>query len=202
MYRLLAVALFSVSFLADHGFAVNVPFKACSSSSHLALQTVTADVWPPAKGATLSLNVTGNLDEPVSSGKYQVTVKLDGIKLPIDISGSISDFKPLPWANGTLSFTYSQDIPASTPGGSYLVQINAQDQAGADLICLQIAFKESLPAISVKGEAIHPVPSHLLATHAIRSHSKRLGRTWNGGKTDKNVAKRHVRNHHRHSNTE
>lgn len=125
--------------LAATALSVDVPYKSCGSG-HLTIDTVQADVWPPVKGQDLLLNVTGSLDEDITSGKYSIAIKVDGFPLPV-ITGSISDFKPLPWTKGPFNFTYGPNIPSAAPSGSYTLQLTAVDQSSSSILCIDMSFK-------------------------------------------------------------
>jgi len=124
--------------------AVSVPYKWCGSSSDDAtIQSITSNEFPPKAGDTLTLNVTGNLSKEVTDGTYLIKIVIDGIiPLPSE-NGSISVFRPLPWPEGALNFSYSRPIPAAAPTGSYVVTISAIDQDYVQIFCISVAFKLS-----------------------------------------------------------
>lgn len=120
--------------------AVPVPYKWCGSSSDDAtLTSIVSNEFPPVKGDTLSLNVTGNLSKEVTSGQYTIAITVGGFPLP-DLTGDIDSFRPLPWPVGDLNFTYSQGIPSAAPSGNYNVKISAVDQDSTQIFCISISF--------------------------------------------------------------
>ena len=120
--------------------AVSVPYKWCGASTDDAtLDSIVSNEFPPVKGDTLTLNVTGNLTKEVTSGTYTISVTVSGFPLP-DITGDISAFRAVPWPVGELNFTYSQAIPSAAPSGSYTVKISAVDQDSNEIFCINIAF--------------------------------------------------------------
>jgi len=130
--------------------AVSVPYKWCGSSTDDAtLSSIVSNEFPPVKGDTLSLNVTGNLTKEVTSGTYAIGITVGGFPLP-DLTGNLSAFKPLPWPVGDLNFTYSQAIPSAAPSGNYNVKISAVDQDSNQIFCVSIAF--ALKAHGEEGE--------------------------------------------------
>ena len=145
--RAFSFLLVLLSLLLACASAVDVPFKWCGSSSDDAtISSIVSNEFPPIKGDTLSLNVTGNLSKEVTSGTYAIGVTVGGISLP-ELTGDISAFLPLPWPTGPLNFTYAQTIPDIAPSGNYVVKISAVDQDGVQIFCISIAF-----ALKARGE--------------------------------------------------
>jgi len=141
---------------------VPVPYALCSiPSAHLKISSVSSNEWPPKKGDTLNITVTGVVDETVTSGQYSINIKIDGFPLPA-ITGDISTFHPLPWAKGPLQFSFLEDIPGDAPSGSYALQISAVDQSNQQLFCVDLAFKlieavEEAPITPTTGITRHGV---------------------------------------------
>lgn len=160
MRALLFLAL--VLAISPPTLAVDVPYKTCGNG-HLTPSTVESNVWPPVKGQDLVLNATGTLDEDVTDGKYTINVKVDGFPLPA-ITGSISQFKPLPWQKGPFNFTYTQSVPSEAPSGSYSLQLVAKDQLSSSITCVALSF-----TLSNMGE---PSVSASLPAAAGRRHSR------------------------------
>jgi len=121
--------------------AVAVPYKWCGSSSDDAtVDSIVSNEFPPNKGDTLQLNVTGNLSKEVTAGTYAIAIVVDGIvPLPTE-NGSISEFRDLPWPVGQLNFSYSRVIPTGAPSGSYVVRISAIDQDWTEIFCISVSF--------------------------------------------------------------
>jgi len=139
---LLLISLYATSALRPTIDAplADVPFKSCASASADAnISSITADVWPPQKGADLDLNVTGTNSKNITSGTYTIEIKVSGIPLP-PITGSIADFRPLPWPIGHLAFGFSENIPGAAPSGSYTLKISAVDQDKDEIFCINLAF--------------------------------------------------------------
>ena len=121
--------------------AVAVPYKWCGRTGYDAtIDSIVGNEFPPQKGDTLNLNVTGNLSKAVTDGTYNVSVVIDNlISLPLQ-TGNVSDFHPLPWPVDELNFTYSKTIPDGAPPGSYVVKIQAEDQDDTGIFCIQVSF--------------------------------------------------------------
>jgi len=157
VFLLLLLLLLAVCCVAD----VPVPYDLCSSSTaHLKINSVTDNEWPPVKGDTLNITVSGVVDEDVTSGEYTIAIKLDGFPLP-DINGDIADFHPLPWSKGPLQFSFPEAIPSSAPGGTYNIEISAVDQNKAQLFCVSINFKLSLSSENGLNEAVTMIQNRL-----------------------------------------
>jgi len=141
---------------------VSVPYKWCGKAGDDAtITSIVSNEFPPVKGDTLSLNVTGNLTKEVTDGTYVIAVSVGGFPLP-DINGPISKFRSLPWSTGELNFTFSQLIPSAAPSGSYSVKISAVDQNNTQIFCITVAFQLkaadehlTLRAISDKSDHLH-----------------------------------------------
>ena len=139
-------------------------YKSCATSdSDLNILNITANEWPPEKDTDLLLNVTGNNSKLVKSGTYSIAIKVDGLPLP-DIDGNIDVFHPLPWPVGDLAFTYSQNIPASAPSGSYALKMSAEDQDKHEVFCITLTFhvgKQDEPLHSIRsGASLQPMLHH------------------------------------------
>jgi len=128
------------------GSDVSVPYKTCGSATDdVNITSLVSNSWPPSKGSTLSLNITGNNSKDITSGGYTISITVNGVPLP-DITGDIDVFRPLPWPVGELLCTYSQDIPSIAPSGQYKVKISAVDQDSVEIFCINVAFSLSAAA--------------------------------------------------------
>ena len=80
--------------------AVPVPYKWCGSSSDDAtLTSIVSNEFPPVKGDTLSLNVTGQSEQ--GGDVRPVHHRHHSGRLPLpDLTGDIDSFRPLPLAGG------------------------------------------------------------------------------------------------------
>ena len=126
--------------LFAYASAVPIPFTSCGSSSDDGtISSIVGNEFPPVKGDTLQLNVTGNLTKEVTSGTYTIKITVDGFPLT-GPTGSVSDFRPLPWPVGDLNFTYSESIPSVAPSGSYVISISAVDQDSDEIFCISLSF--------------------------------------------------------------
>jgi len=121
--------------------SVKPPYKVCSTAkAHVKIDDIEVNEWPPVSGGTLEVNMTGSVDENVTSGEYTIDVTLDGIPLPA-IQGDIGSFKPLPWDAGSLTMSFNQDIPGGIlKGTTCTVQISAVDQNNQQLFCVTMSF--------------------------------------------------------------
>jgi len=143
--RSLSVALIVIALcLSSVVSAVTVPYKSCAGAHDDAnLTSIETTRWPPVKGAELALNITGNNSKIITSGTYTINIRVNGIPLP-DIDGNIADFKPLPWPEGELNFTYTQEIPSIAPSGQYAIKISAVDQDKDEIFCITLSFTISM----------------------------------------------------------
>jgi len=197
LFPLLLLLLLAVCCVAD----VPIPYDLCSSpTAHLKINSVTDNEWPPVKGDTLNITVSGVVDEDVTSGEYTIAIKLDGFPLP-DINGDIADFHPLPWMTGPLTFSFPEPIPSSAPGGTYNIQISAVDQNKSQLFCVSINFKLSLSSENGLNEAVTMIQNRLnhhrqnqvpLTDHPVPIPSSQLGGQANPVRPK--IAKRHNHN--------
>jgi hypothetical protein len=125
----------------------NVPWSTCSSAgAHFTIESVTGNIWPPVAGQTLALNVSGKVDEEVTSGSYTVQVTYYGITI-VNENGDLSALVKLPAPSGPISIAYSQELPSESPAGPYVVTVTAVDQNKAQLLCMVVKF-----SLSMKGE--------------------------------------------------
>jgi len=146
---LLSVLVLLISFCV----AVPVKYTLCSKpEASLKISTVEANEWPPKKGTTLNVTVTGVLGKEVTKGTYTIKIKVSGFPLPAE-NGDVDTFKPLPWMTGDISFTFLTDIPAESPSGSYSIEISAVDQDNAQIFCVDLSF--NLAAVSTPDQITH-----------------------------------------------
>ena len=108
-------------------------------SDHLNVTLVTANMWPPAIGQDLSLNITGVLDKTETDGQWTVSAKVDGIPVP-SVGGDISTFQSTPWNKGAFSLSYSVTIPSILPSGDYSARVVASDQDKEEIFCATLSF--------------------------------------------------------------
>jgi len=149
-----ALLLLSLLFVLC-GFCVSVPVKytVCSErGAHLNLTSVEANEWPPHKGDTLNVTLAGILDKTETKGEYTVRIRVSGFPLPPE-TGDIAQFYPLPWLKGDLAFSFTSEIPSSSPSGSYNIEISARDQDNEQIWCVDLAFQLAT-AIQQVGDAI------------------------------------------------
>jgi len=167
---LLVLVLVFCGFVA----AVPVPYDLCSSSqAHIVISSITSNEWPPVKGDTLNLTVSGTVDEDVTSGTYSINIKLDGFPLPA-ITGNIDEFHPLPWTKGPLTFSFPEPIPDGAPGGTYNLQVSAVDQNKGQLFCVSLNFKLPLATTTATDAAGHHSRTHLLPNQRFAGRRSRL----------------------------
>lgn len=131
--------LFVLSLLALQASAVSVPFKWCAASSDdTTIQSIVSDNYPPMRGDPLHINVTGNVSKQVTSGSYNITINVeDTIRM---VTGNLSEFNPVPWPVGNVTFTYSTKVPEYAPPGKYNVKVQAADQDGIGVFCIVVVF--------------------------------------------------------------
>jgi len=157
-----------VSLSLSWGLSASPEYKSCATPSYdVTITNITADVWPPEKGKDLILNITGVNSKNITAGDYTIQIKVDGIPLP-SVNGNIDTFHPLPWPAGNLSFSYSQEIPASAPSGQYALHISALDQDKTGIFCITLNFK-----ISSEGEVEGSAKRGRLAISALNGQGVR-----------------------------
>jgi len=154
---------------------VKPPYKVCSTAvAHLKIFDVETNVWPPVSGQTLEVNMTGSVDETVTSGIYEIDVALDGISIP-PINGDISAFKPVPWDQGNITMSFPQDIPGGILSGTTCsLKISAVDQNKQQLFCVEMSF-----TFGSSSDEMHimPVSINRPKTHFPVIHSPKNVRT-------------------------
>lgn len=120
--------------------AVDVPYSNCGKSSdHISINSVTANIWPPTKGNSVTLLFDGKTNEEITKGKYVVQITYLGIPLPSS-SGPLSDLLALPVAIGPLAIKSTSNFPSSSPSGNYVVSVTTTDQNGEELFCTSVKF--------------------------------------------------------------
>ena len=150
--------------------AVDPSWKSCASAgADVVLLNITSNEWPPEKGDSLKLNVTGNNSKVVTNGMYTIKIHIDGIPFPAE-TGNISDFHPLPWPVGLLQFGFHQDVPSSAPTGNYALEISAVDQDKHEVFCVSLAFKVGAPHSTLQrtADSIKAVAHRGLALEKLR----------------------------------
>jgi len=160
-----SILLFSIllSLLVISVYSADVPFKLCSSKPELIIDPpVVANEWPPTKGDTMMINVTGQLSKTLTSGEYSIVIQWDGIKLPA-ITGDINEFAPLPWDMGNITLHINQDVPSDSPAGSYVLTISATDQDSMQIFCVVVSFN-LLDSLAL------PIPPHLRVAPSHQHH--------------------------------
>ena len=121
-------------------FAVTVPYKWCGSSNDSgSVSSLASNEYPPMAGDPFVLNITGSLSQNVTSGGYAVGVTING-EPGGSLAGDLSDLAPLPWLAGGMNLTYSADVPADAPSGTYVVQLKANDQDSNEIFCFSMSF--------------------------------------------------------------
>jgi len=144
-------------------------YSLCNTTTPLiSIQTVESNEWPPKKGTTMLVNVTGVLSKEVTAGTWTETIHVSGFPLP-PTSGDLSEVKPLPWEKGEIEFDLTSDIPSSAPSASYDVQIKAVDQDKAQIFCVDLTFNLGLlqDAETDSMKTLLPRPPHSAKKKAI-----------------------------------
>jgi len=117
--------------------AVPIPWKDCGSHEHLHLASATASVWPPKLGQPVDVGVSGNLDETVTGGNYQLQVWFDYIPLVNQI-GTLASVNISIIPAGSFNITKTVNVPALPLGGYIKVQLSVTDQNGDDVLCFSV----------------------------------------------------------------
>jgi len=145
-----------------------VPYTNCGTSGDKAtIKSITADPFPPVKGADITVDVSGTLQVTVDRGShYEIDVSFDGIQL-LQKTGDLCDLSPdkfkCPVAAGPLDISDTLNIPSIAPSGTYDIKVIAKDQAGEELLCVSIELDLSVaeekivePELSLTDPAHHP----------------------------------------------
>jgi len=120
---------------------VNVPYTNCGQKGdHITVTNITANYWPPSKSAPLSISINGISDENITSGSYEIDVYWENTKIDV-LDGSVCNLDACPITVGPASVVYNVTIPSVAPGGSYEIDIVANDQNKQELLCVKITFK-------------------------------------------------------------
>jgi len=161
--------LFSFLFaLCVLSLAVPVPSNVCSQKgAHLNITNVDSNEWPPHKGDTLNITISGILDKTESKGEYTVRIKVSGFPLPPE-TGDIGNFHPLPWQKGNLKFSFTSEIPSSSPSGTYSVEVSAVDQDNQQIWCVDLTFRLALE--QMVASALRPAPRMKAMIDEAREH--------------------------------
>jgi hypothetical protein len=124
--------------------AVNtaVPFTNCGNGDFV-VTAVDVSPWPPAKGKDVKIIATGNLKSQVTAGNFEVDVSLLGITV-LKKSGDLCKFSPdvkCPTASGALTLSYTMNVPAIAPAGTYQISFKGTQQDAKSLFCVQSTFQ-------------------------------------------------------------
>ena len=149
----IGLAMLVLLSLTPVALSVDVPYTLCSTkATHFNISSIRASAWPPAKGSADNVTVNGTLDEQVTGGTYSATAKWEGFPLPSS-DGPVSEFKPVPWAKGTMQFDYAFPVPGTAPSGKYTATLSAVDQQKETLFCINLAFSLKAAEHGVGGES-------------------------------------------------
>jgi len=116
------------------------PFSVCPNSpSHFSVSNVDIAPNPPVKGQLVSVAITGNIDEQVTSGKVAINVKFVGIPI-FSQSNNWGDGTSLPAGPGVITYKYSITIPSIAPPGSYEIDVSFTDQNNSPVACVFVTL--------------------------------------------------------------
>lgn len=156
MLKAVAITLFG--FYAVNGQAT---WKDCGSpGSHGKISKIDIVPSTPVKGSTFSINGEGTIDEAVPSGKYSLSIHLNGIpvfshtgdgcspevvKLPLGMGEIDYGGLKCPAGPGTVDLGLKVTVGKSAPSGKYSATTTAVDNNGAQILCAEVDFVFSTP---------------------------------------------------------
>jgi len=127
---------------------IPIPFKNCGKAGDkLTVTKAEASVWPPKVGAPITVALNATLSQDVSGGKYEAKVKFMGLQI-IDQKGTIEEVAKqfnltLPIKAGAYGLYRTETIPAIVPKAPIEVWIQAFNQKGDQIMCLDLEAKLS-----------------------------------------------------------
>jgi len=115
-----------------------------SAKDHFAIGDVQITPDPPKKGQNLTVAFKGILDEDVSAGTIDITVKYSVITL-LSKTENLCTFDPAevkcPIPKGNFGLKVSELIPGDAPPGSYTGKAIIKDQSKAEIACITFGVK-------------------------------------------------------------
>jgi len=119
---------------------VPVPWTSCASGNDsLVINSITASSWPPKAGVTVSVTVNATIGVAITAGSYNVVVEFDNFPI-VNKQGNLADVLTLPVKAGPAQMNQTITVPASVPTGSININLSANDDAGVELFCVDVAF--------------------------------------------------------------
>ena len=126
------------------------------SSAPLHFSSLSVNPNPPKFGTQLTAEGTGTITSAVTSGTYNIAVKLDGFQIfthsgdicgassfPLPLGSGSADIQGLtcPTASGqSEKVSAALLLPAGTPSGSYSVEFTGADSSGSQVYCVNLAW--------------------------------------------------------------
>lgn len=120
-------------------------YSNCGNSNDMAsIKSLKITPDPPEKGKNLTVTADINLKEQLTGGEVKVKVKYSIITVvnqTVKICDALKDIgKACPLAAGDVQATESVAIPSAAPSGHYTGNIEATDQNGKQLLCIDLDF--------------------------------------------------------------
>jgi len=121
--------------------ATPFPFTVCPGApTDLSVTALYVTPDPPVKGQNINMELTGTVDEQLTTGSnFVVNVLYDNVQIfteTVDMSTATT----LPVGPGTVDLKYSVLIPSIAPAGSYVVSLTFNDQTGTEITCIQLSL--------------------------------------------------------------
>ena len=125
----------------------------CGDASHfMHFDAVTLAPSDIKKGQPVSINATGTVNKPITSGAYVINVKLGGatlyshkgnvcvsetVNLPLNVGTINLSGVGCPLNPGAAKFGVSVTLPKIAPSGKYQITIESTDQDASHLFCIE-----------------------------------------------------------------
>ena len=116
------------------------PFTTCAADGRFTVTSVDVEPQPLVPGKEVTVAVSGTLAAQVTDGTYSVDVRYRRISV-VRRTGSLRDVTSLPAGPGPITVGTTLTVPRRTPAGSYELRVDAADQDGATLTCLEVPFR-------------------------------------------------------------
>eukprot|EP00199_Chlamydomonas_sp_CCMP681_P003575 CAMPEP_0119115728 /NCGR_PEP_ID=MMETSP1180-20130426/51900_1 /TAXON_ID=3052 ORGANISM="Chlamydomonas cf sp, Strain CCMP681" /NCGR_SAMPLE_ID=MMETSP1180 /ASSEMBLY_ACC=CAM_ASM_000741 /LENGTH=183 /DNA_ID=CAMNT_0007104817 /DNA_START=55 /DNA_END=606 /DNA_ORIENTATION=- len=100
---------------------------------------------PPIIGTPATFKVQGSTGIAVDSGTVDIQVSFSGVEI-FATSEDLCAKTSCPVAPGEVLVTLVEALPPIAPPGEYGLRLTGRDNAGAELMCLEVVFELVLPS--------------------------------------------------------
>ena len=116
-----------------------IEFQLCGDENDsIQIQSLRASDWPLVPGKPLTLYVTANVLNEITSGTYEAKVLFDGLQV-IDKKDTLTALGvTLPLQPGINKFSKQFDVPKNLPQGNVQLSAVAHNNDGIELVCATI----------------------------------------------------------------